>query len=999
MDLRTYRYWLKYKHIYSAVILLLLLIVIKPVLSNIIEVGGVMTENAIWSGNDTVIVFSDLTVPNGIILLINGGALIKVGINRGIIVDEGSLVILGTVTDSVYFKPNYAVPGLTWKWNGILIENASGENEININYAHIADAEIGIRIKDSYNVAIRNSSVVNCQNLGLQFVNSGSCFVGNCSVIDNYDGIEVLALGEESSSNNYIQDCLIKNNNNNIYIEVSGFFMNNIIKGNVIESGNNGVWVDNIGGNVNSLNVIEKNIFIGNGSLVGYGLFLACDSIMVRNNIFWKNNIASFNSLQSSNCKIINNSFYQNDWALAIGPGSIGNYYFKNTFSLNYTELLGIKETESNLFTSNNMLHNDDARNIMVNNTTSDMLVSNNYWGTTDTALINTLIFDKHNNPNLGELLYRPFLTEIDTNNPISPPYKVIKQVVNNKVRLTWELNAESDLKGYRVYFGDFMNYSFSDMIELGVDTSIILPEELSIFSNFAITAFDTVGTLENSQFLGHESPFSFASVFPFAGEDTTICKHLTVFDIVSSTVPMQYDALFWKTSGDGIFSNISIQSPEYNPGLLDIQSGGALLSLNVITNSDTLVDSFYLTIIDDPESFAGNDTIVLADTDILLKDASANNYSGVLWLTSGDGTFSSDTIVNTIYSPGSFDNKTGVVYLEMIVYSQCGYTSDSIKVEIESYFSVEGNLWLSQERFSTGVVIAFQQNSEGTKAIQIEKTQDDGFFKFEKLMIGNYYLYALPDTNNLLNYVPGYYANKLRWQSAYLLPVDADIYDVDIHLPSLDYLLPPGEGSISGHMVELSDSFFNSKIYCMPWFDYKNESFCDGGISNITVFLMNDKRTKLLGYTLTDQFGDFSFKNLPFGSYIIDAEKAGFTTIVSPIIKLSPEHKDESDIAIEINKLKIAIKVNNDAGDTDDIIIFPNPAHTYISIPIDDKYMSPIMVELYNIYGVRVLKTEITQEYDNHSYKLDVSKLSSGLFIGRIIGSNNSNCFRFVKR
>lgn len=999
MDLIIFRYWHKPKHIHGVLFLLLLLIATKPALPNIIEVGGIMTENAIWSSNDTVIVYSDLTIPDGIILLINGGALIKIGINRGIIIDEGSLIILGTTSDSVYFKPNYAVPGLTWKWNGIMIKNASGENEININYASIADAETGIRIEDSYNVAIRNTSVANCQNLGLQFVNSGNCFVGNCSIKDNYDGIEVLALGEESFSNNYIQDCLLKNHNNNIYIEVSGFFLNNIIKGNIIESGNNGVWVDNIGGYVNSLNIIEKNVFIGNGSLVGYGLFLACDSIMVRNNIFWKNNIASFNSLQSSNCKIINNSFYQNDWALAIGPGSIGNYYLNNTFSLNYTELIGIKETSGNVYTNNNMLHNDDAENIVVNNTTSNMLISNNYWGTTDTVLINKLIFDKYNNPSLGELQYQPFLSEIDTINPISPPYNVVKQVINNKVRLTWEINSEGDLKGYRIYFGDFLNYSFPEMIEIGIDTSITLPEELSIFSHFAVTAFDTIGTLENPQFSGHESPFSFASVFPFAGKDTTICKHLSVFEITNSTVPMQYDTLFWVTSGDGVFNSASAQSPKYTPGIIDIQKGGALLALNVIANSDTLIDSFYLTIIDDPESFAGNDTIVLADTEILLNDAIANNYSGILWLTSGDGSFSNDTVVNSIYSPGFSDNESGIVYLEMIVYSQCGFESDTIKIEIEPYFSVEGNLWSSQKKISESVVIAFQQNSVGAKAIQIEETQEDGFFKFEKLMIGQYYLYALPDTNNTLNCVPGYYADKLRWQSAYLLPVNANVYDVDIHLPSLDFVLPLGEASISGHMVESGSSLYNTDIYCMPWFDFKNESFCNGGISNITVFLMNDKRTKLLDYTLTDQFGDFYFKNLPFGSYIIDAEKAGFTTIASPVIKLSPEHIDESGIAIEINQLKISVIVDNDSNDNHDVIIFPNPAHTYITIPTYDDDKPSTMVELYNIYGDRVLEVGITQKIDNHSYKLDINNLPSGLYIGRIIGSNITTCFQFVKR
>ncbi|MFK5857534.1 MAG: right-handed parallel beta-helix repeat-containing protein, partial [Bacteroidota bacterium] len=583
-------------------VVLLLLFTSTQVLPNIIQAGGVIDENTIWTSNDTVEVYADLIVPSGLTLIIEGGANIRLNINTGIVIDEGNLLVLGTLIDSVSFVPDYRVPGLTWKWKGIIIKHANIENQSKIIYAHIANAETGIRIEESYSVEVSSTTISNCQNLGIQFINSSSCFIADCRLESNYDGIEIIATYLGGSSNNIIYNSLLRNQNNNIYVysEDGGIYQNNLIVGNIIDSGINGIWVDNNGGSTNSNNVIEKNIFINNGFDVGYGLFLVHDSTTVRNNIFWKNSIAVYSGSGADNCKFINNSFYQNDWAIAIGPGSKANQYTNNTFELNKTEIFGIKETDGVVFSNNNLMYTGELENIVVNNTSNDLLIDENFWGTTDTILINKLIYDKNDNPNLGELIYHPFLVNIDTSNPISPPYKVIKQLINNIVQVTWFSNKEADLKGYRVYYDELVDYSFAENFELGSDTTFAFPNDISIYSDIAVTSFDSAINQADAQVLGNESPFSFAAIYPYSGPDTIICKHLEELKIVHSNIPMAYNSLFWKTSGDGIFSNSTIQSPTYFPGFVDIESGGAQLSLYVVISNDTLVDEFNLSIIDD---------------------------------------------------------------------------------------------------------------------------------------------------------------------------------------------------------------------------------------------------------------------------------------------------------------------------------------------------------------------------------------------------------------
>lgn len=980
---------------------ILLLTVALQSYSETIFVGGLMEESETWTKDNVYIVYQDLIVPGGVFLSIEAGVLVKINYAMSIIVDDGVIKVDGSNSDSVSFIPNHSSPGQTWKWSGLVIRNASVENKSYLKYARFLDAETAIKIENSYDVTVENSSIFNCQNLGVNIVNSNSCFLLNCTIGNNYDGIEILAGYLESSSDNVIYNCIIRNQNHNIYIfrEEGGSCRNNLVLRNLIEDGNNGIWIDNSGGSVVSENIILENFILKNGAGVGFGLFLAHDSTVVSNNIFWENNIAIFSEDKGDNCIINNNSFYQNNWAIAIGAGSEGNKHLNNTFSLNKNEVLGIKETQNVVFSRNNLLNTEDFENIVINSTPFDLSISDNFWGTEDTARIDKLIYDGTDDPDLGKLTYIPFLQSIDTSNPISPPYKVVKQLVDNKVRISWHVNQESDLKGYSLYFGDYSNYSFSEEMEMGNDTLFIFENDVSIYNQFAVTAYDSAMVTNNSQVSGHESPFAFAVLYPYAGNDTIICQFTHELDIVNSNIPFEYQTISWSTAGDGLFSNTTILNPTYYPGSSDIQNGGTIITINVISEDGVFEDRFSLSIIDDPVAFAGNDTVVVADSEIYLNEAIAQHFESVIWFTSGDGIFNNDTLINPIYIPGNSDIESGIVFLEMIAYSVCGTATDTISISIEPHFSVEGKIWTFQNPADPGVVIAFMESDDITRAIQIESAKSDGSFRFEKLMTGNYYLYALPDTNNLSNAVPGYYANKLNWQSAYLLPVNEDVYDVDIHLPSVDYVLPEGEASISGHMLMPQSSKFNNDIYCVPWFNLSNNVLCSEGLSNVTVFLFNNSRTRLFDYTLTDELGNFYFSKLPFGNYIVDTEKAGFLSIPSSPISLSPEHKSETGIVLEINQQKIGITLYSDGASESSISVFPNPAINELNIPYSNTLSSTLQIEICDLFGNRVLKTTIPGKQIPEVIKLNINGLSPGLYFGKIINKDLITHFRFVKK
>lgn len=967
--------------------------------SQIAVVGGLQTSNRTFVKDTTYIIHKDLIIPNGIVLTIEPGTTVKINYNIYIIIDDGTLIAQGTESDSIRFIANHSNPGQFWKWSGIVMQNINSENPNHINYAHISEAETAIMLEDSKNIIVQNTTMTNCQNMGVHIYNSSYCYIVNCSIEQNYNGIELYAGYLGNTSDNLILNTKLSNENHNIYIirENGGLYQNNIISNNIIANGNNGIWIDNNGGTVNSENVISKNIIINNGLDVGYGIFLAHDSTIVTNNIFWNNNIAILSEDKGNNCSVLNNSFYKNKYAIQIGAGSEGNKIFNNTFALNEIELFGFKEVNNTEFNNNNLVYNTGFANIVVNATADDIDIPHNYWGTQSVVDIDKYIYDNNDNPSIGSVIYEPITISVDTTNPVAPPYKPIKQLVNNAVRVSWNSNEDADIRAYNIYYGDFEYYSFNQYEVVENDTSYVLFGDISIYDNIAVTAIDSTSKGTDSQVDGHESPFAFAELYPFAGNDSVICKFQQELEITDSNIPFEYQKLYWSTIGDGIFNDPLLLQPTYYPGEMDKLEGGTVLFLNVVTETDTIVDSFGLSIIEDPFSFAGNDTIIVADTALKLMSSIALNYKSVKWLTGGDGVFSNDTLVNTIYSPGDLDKELGKVFIELIAYSECGVASDSMRVTIEPHYSIEGKLWTSGRSPYQGVVLALFTENNVSRATLINETQTDGSFRFPKVMKGNYYIYALPDTNNLDNLAPGYYANKLRWQSAYLLPVDADVYDIDILLPSLDVILPNGDASITGHMEIPSSSRLVEDIYCTPWFNNSNNMFCNGGLSNITILLFNSTKSKLLHFTLTDELGNFYFKNLPFGDYIVDAEKANYLVIPSPIITLSPDYPHESGVSLEINNNKIGIDIIGSFSNNN-IDVYPVPASGELYMPIQ-ALGSEVRISIYDIFGNRVMEFDQYISENSNNLKIDIQSLPIGLYFGNVISSSKISKFRFIIR
>ncbi|MDD3877010.1 MAG: fibronectin type III domain-containing protein [Bacteroidales bacterium] len=154
--------------------------------------------------------------------------------------------------------------------------------------------------------------------------------------------------------------------------------------------------------------------------------------------------------------------------------------------------------------------------------TEADLDAKHNWWGTTNTSHIDSVIYDYFDDQTKSLVDYSLYLTTPDTTAPVSPPFNVqVSNIGGNQLQLTWNANPEGDLKGYRIYWGGFTGYSFTNSINVGNVLTYTLTG-VSIADTIGVTAFDNLygpanedpTTITNDNMtIGHESWYAYASI------------------------------------------------------------------------------------------------------------------------------------------------------------------------------------------------------------------------------------------------------------------------------------------------------------------------------------------------------------------------------------------------------------------------------------------------------------------------------------------------------
>lgn len=187
--------------------------------------------------------------------------------------------------------------------------------------------------------------------------------------------------------------------------------------------------------------------------------------------------------------------------------------------------------------------------------------------------------------------------------------------------------------------------------------------------------------TTSNSNWKTRVASFSFSNIFSTTASASP--NPVCVGDSAQLTVSA------YGGSGNYTFSWTSVP-PGFTSTLQNPKVAPAITTKYVVTSSDgssTRVDTVLVNVATMPSASAGADTIVCWYVTSVNLHGSASNFKVVGWTTSGSGTFSSSSQLNTIYYPSLADKVAGSVNLNLVAIANLpcvGNTSSTKKVTFD---------------------------------------------------------------------------------------------------------------------------------------------------------------------------------------------------------------------------------------------------------------------------------------------------------------------------
>jgi len=275
--------------------------------------------------------------------------------------------------------------------------------------------------------------------------------------------------------------------------------------------------------------------------------------------------------------------------------------------------------------------------------------------------------------------------------------------------------------------------------------------------------------------------------------------------------------------------------------------------------------------------------------------------------------------------------------------------------------------------------------------------SDEEGRFSFNSLLPNTYILYAFPDTLDL-NHAGVYYLGDYQWNESNMIQVDGNVFDVDIVLPDRHQGLILGEGRIGGVFDYPEMEFRAGAFYCSSWLhDSGDVEYCNGGLSNVGVLLLDATKQRILGFTLTDAHGQFHFNALPFGTYHVMADVPRYGRGMCEEIALSPEQPSAEDLHLYINgRGRVAMRHNEPISEEISLSVFPNPVRNLLTIS-GLQSIGDYSVTLTDVLGNVVMTVEVKADLLGEC-QMELGSLSQGIYFLTVKGVEGSQVLKLVK-
>jgi hypothetical protein len=214
------------------------------------------------------------------------------------------------------------------------------------------------------------------------------------------------------------------------------------------------------------------------------------------------------------------------------------------------------------------------------------------------------------------------------------------------------------------------------------------------------------------------------------------------------------------------------------------------------------------------------------------------------------------------------------------------------------------------------------------------------------------------PSSPNYAINIPTYYNSALMWYNAQVITLFGNTYSKDVYM---SYgANTAGSGFISGNVFLGSNKPTRS------------------GNADVTIILIDQSNQQAIAYAKTDANGNYSFSNVPYGTYRVYGELLNRASIPDNIIVSNAQSSfTNKNFVYNDNVIKptnIGLSVSEQAQ-TIAWSIYPNPANNQLTI----RSSVEAAIRIVDITGRQIQQVRVEKD---KALTLDCSQWQSGIYL-----------------
>lgn len=244
--------------------------------------------------------------------------------------------------------------------------------------------------------------------------------------------------------------------------------------------------------------------------------------------------------------------------------------------------------------------------------------------------------------------------------------------------------------------------------------------------------------------------------------------------------------------------------------------------------------------------------------------------------------------------------------------------------------------------------------------AIDSTTTDANGMYTFLNKPIDDYRIKVAlkPSSPNYAINIPTYYNSALMWYNAQVITLFGNTYSKDVYM---SYgANTAGSGFISGNVFLGSNKPTRS------------------GNADVTIILIDQSNQQAIAYAKTDANGNYSFSNVPYGTYRVYGELLNRASIPDNIIVSNAQSSfTNKNFVYNDNVIKptnIGLSVSEQAQ-TIAWSIYPNPANNQLTI----RSSVEAAIRIVDITGRQIQQVRVEKD---KALTLDCSQWQSGIYL-----------------